>query len=362
MKRVLTSDLKPGMKTAEDVYSYNNQLIVPKDTALDDKAITRLEFYSVVAIRIVDDVKTDSSTGSINEINDNSSFSQKLKASKPFKEFEKHFLSSVDDFSQSLNSIADDDGPVNTVELVGSISELLDTCSTATGVFDMLHNMRQHDDYTYVHSMNVALIANVFATWIGLSEKDKELLTIGGILHDIGKLKIPDNIIAKPGKLTDAEYNLIKTHTLQGYNILKSKNVDPRIAECALMHHERCDGGGYPLGITGNKISPLAKIIAIADVYDAMTSARVYRGPLCPMHVISVFEQEGYQKYDSKYLYIFLERIASTYLNNRVRLSNGLEGEIVMINPQQYSKPLIKIGNTFFDLIKNPDVVIETFV
>ena len=361
MKRVRTSDLRPGMTTAEDVYSYNNQMIIPKNTELDDKMITRLEFYSVLAIRVFDEEDTVSSA-SVFEISEDSSFSQKLRASEEFKNFESHFLEVSEHFSQSLNSIANEDGEVNTKELMDNVTGLLSSCDTSGSVFDMLHNMRQYDDLTYIHSINVSLISNIFATWLHLGDEDKEVLTLGGLLHDIGKLKVPDKIISKPGKLTEAEYSLVKTHTLQGYNILKNKDIDPRIKECALMHHERCDGGGYPLGLTSENISPYAKIIAIADVYDAMTSARVYRGPICPIHVVNVFEEEGFQKYDSKFLLTFLEHIASTYMNNRVRLSNGQEGEIVFLNPHQYSKPLVQTGNTFIDLAKETDIYIETFV
>ena len=139
-------------------------------------------------------------------------------------------------------------------------------------------------------------------------------------------------------------------------------NISEAIKESALMHHERCDGSGYPLGIGENRINPYAKIVAIADVYDAMTAARVYRGPLCPFKVISIFETEGLQKYDSHYILTFLEHIANTYMNNRVRLSNGKEGDVVFMNKNSLSKPMIRCGKEFIDLSKETDIYIETFV
>ena len=87
------------------------------------------------------------------------------------------------------------------------------------------------------------------------------------------------------------------------------------------MHHEKCDGSGYPFGLKGNKIDPFAKIVAIADVYDAMTAARVYRGPLCPFQVIDIFEKEGLQKYEASFILKFLQNVVNTYINNRVLLS-----------------------------------------
>ena len=246
---------------------------------------------------------------------------------------------------------------------MSTVTNLISSDMTGTSVFDMLHNMRQYDDITYMHSMNVALIANTFAKWLHLGKEDTEIVTVGGLLHDIGKLKVPDNIIHKKSRLSPAEYNIIKTHAYQGYDILKNKpNLDGRIKECALMHHERCDGTGYPMGLVDENISPYAKIIAIADVYDAMTAARVYRGPLCPFHVIGIFESEGLQKYDSKFLLTFLEHVATTYMNNRVRLSNGQEGEVVFMNKSQYSRPMIQTSDSFIDLSTERGLYIETFV
>lgn len=360
MKRVRSAELRPGMKTAEDVYSYNNQLIVPKGTVLDDKVITRLEFYSVLAVKIADENDVEESQSGV--ISEESSYSQKIKSSKQFQEFERSFLKNAETFKSSLKSIVDSNAEVDSKQLLSSVTGMISEDMTSISVFDMLHNMRQYDDFTYMHSMNVALISNVFAKWLGLSKKDVEIATMGGLLHDIGKLKIPDNIMRKPDRLSPAEYNIIKTHSLQGYNILKDKKIDENIKQCALMHHERCDGTGYPLGLVGEKINSFAKIVAIADVYDAMTAARIYRGPLCPFKVIGIFEAEGLQKYDSHYILTFLEHIATTYMNNRVKLNNGDEGDVIFMNKNQYSRPMIKCGDKFIDLSKETDLYIETFV
>ena len=281
MKRVRISDLRPGMKTAEDVFSYNNQMIVPKGSTLDDKIITRLEFYSVLAVRIMDENEEDAgSAGDLpagEETGEDTTYSQRVKSSKQFKTFEKSFLETSEQFKDKLKSIAEEGADIDSHAMIESITSLIGDDMTGGSVFDMLHNMRQYDDFTYMHSMNVSLICNVFAKWLQMSKADTEILTLGGLLHDIGKLKIPDNIIRKPDKLSPAEYNIIKTHSLQGYNILKDKNIDDNVKQCALMHHERSDGSGYPLGLTEDKINMYAKIVAIADVYDALVSKRVYK-------------------------------------------------------------------------------------
>ncbi len=355
------------MITGEDVFSYNNQMIVPKGQALDDKMITRLEFYSVLAVRIMEEAEgaqaepLPGEAGS-GEITENSAYSKKVKNSKRFKQFEQSFLETTETFKVKFKGIAENGAEINSKEMIKSITDLVGEDMTGSSVFDMLHNMRQYDDFTYMHSMNVALICNVFAKWLKMPASDVDILTLGGLLHDIGKLKIPDNIIRKPDKLSPAEYNIIKTHSLQGYNILKDKDIDENVKQCALMHHERCDGSGYPLGVTDEKINSYAKIVAIADVYDAMTAARIYRGPLCPFKVISIFESEGLHKYDGHYLLTFLEHVATTYMNNRVRLNNGVEGDVIFMNRNQYSRPMLQCGDQFIDLSKEPDLYIETFV
>ena len=121
------------------------------------------------------------------------------------------------------------------------------------------------------------------------------------------------------------------------------------------MHHERCDGSGYPMGLTMEEIDDYALIIAIADVYDAMTAARSYRAPLCPFEVIAEFEKDGLQKYKPKYILTFLENIANAYQNNRVMLSDGTSAHIVLLNHRRLSKPLVQLDDgACIDLEKSP--------
>ncbi len=370
MRRVRTSDLHPGLRTAEDVYSYNNQMILPKNTILTDKMITRLEFYSILAVRVAEDGDfIDGDTAAIENVLEkaapvvmDSPYSQRLKATKEFQSFKKAYEETADKFAESLKGIATGSVPINLNQLMGTVVDLVGNNMSSSSVLNMLHNMRQYDDVTFMHCMNVSLLSNILGQWLGLGSYDLQILTIGGLLHDIGKLTIPEKIMNKSSQLSAAEFNVIKTHTVQGYKILQQYPIDENIKDIALMHHERCDGSGYPLNLTTDRISPYAKIISICDVYDAMTSARVYRGPLCPFQAISIFETEGYQKYDSKFIMTFLEHIAESYMNNRVRLSNGQEGDVIFMNRNALSKPLIQCGNEFIDLTKRTDLYIESFV
>lgn len=285
---------------------------------------------------------------------------EKIQASPKFKAFKKGFAKNVTELKGQLNDIVERNSPINVEAMLAPTMKLLSSEGDNTfGVFDMLHNMRQFDDLTYTHSMNVALICNVFAKWLGLSNEEAKLATACGMLHDIGKLKIDDSIIKKPGKLTDAEYAKIKAHPVEGYKILQHQNINEHIKNSALMHHEKCDGTGYPLKLTADKIDSYAKLVAIVDVYDAMTSARVYRGALCPFTVIELFENEGLHKYDIVYIMTFLENVINTYIDNRVLLSDGRVGVIKWIDKNNLSKPMVQlVDQSFVELSKYKDLKI----
>ena len=357
MPKLSTKELIPGMITAEDVFSFNNQLILPKDMVLNDKAITKLEFYSISSVNI----KESSLNPDTPETLHTPSYSERIRSSEEYRRFKKKYEEEIEEFKGSVNDIITRN-VMDTDALLEEPSRLMAENSSGIHIFDMLHNMRMYDDPTYAHCLNVALICNVFGSWIKMNEEDIKTLTLCGLLHDIGKLMIPERIITKPAKLTTEEYDIIKTHSLEGYNAIKELDIDDHIKNAALMHHERCDGSGYPFGLKTNRIDRFARIVSIADVYDAMTSARVYRGPLCPFQVISIFESEGLQKYDPEYILIFLGYIVNTYMHNRVRLSNGMEGDIVLINKMDLSKPMVQCGNHYVDLSHEHGLYVEAII
>ena len=354
MSRVNTDKLVPGMVLETDVYNYNDQLILPEGLVLNEKAIVKLNYYAVTSVRIKDEV------GAVPELEDTESpYSARVKSSPEFKKFKEDFEKTIGEMSRMISDVVVKNAALETDKLLESAFNLLHPPGGDVNVFDMVHNMRHYDDITFAHSLNVGLICNVFAGWLGLSEEEQRLATECGILHDIGKLKIPENIIKKPKKLTDAEYEIIKTHPSEGYKILQRYTLDEHVKRACLMHHERCDGTGYPLGLNAEQIDSYAKIVAIADVYEAMTAARNYRGSLCPFVVIEAFEEEGLQKYDTHMIMTFLENIVNTYMLNRVGLNNGKEGDIIFINKQRLSRPMVKCGNEYIDLSKEKDLKID---
>ncbi len=356
--RILLTQAVPGMVVAADVCSNEGKLIISKDTSLTDRIITRLEFHSIVELTIYGVQSSFSPAPSQQE----ETYIERVRKSEAFQRFHLAYQSTASDLKDSMDGIVHQQKEVDVDKLLTDATKILGKCTFNTDLFHMLHCIRDYDDSTYTHCLNVALICNVIGKWLHFSSEDLEVITLCGLLHDIGKLAIPPQILLKPAKLTAEEYNTIKTHTVRGYNLLKNQHIDNRIKHAALMHHERCDGSGYPYGFLSEQIDPFAKLVAIADVYDAMTCARVYRGPLCPFEVLSVFEIEGYSKYDPKYIMTFLEAIAQTYINNTVKLSNDMIGEVVLINKLNLSRPVVKVRNQFIDLSKNKELLIKAFV
>ncbi len=360
-KRVRINDLISGMIVGDDVYTSSDQLIVPRRSVLNDRMITRLKIYGIPAISIIIQDNTDANEMDLHE--DESIFSTRVKSSKEFQTFSKEYSHVTDHVQDSMKKIIKKE--ISAIDLIETMTASMELTQQNDGqfhIFDMLNNMRETSDITYMHSVNVSLIATVLGRWLHFSEEDIEILGLSGLLHDIGKLLIPENILYKPYKLTKSEYEVMKSHSLKGYQVLKDLDLDERVKHVALMHHERCDGSGYPMSIQREQISKYAKIIAIADVYDAMTSSRLYRETICPFDVILEFEREGLQLYETEYIMTFLKNVAQTYLHNQVRLNDGTEGEVIMINSFNLAKPVVRVGESYIDLSRESELRIEAII
>lgn len=364
MHTVETKHLKPGMITADRVLSKHGQLIVEKDKLLTIQMISHIDFYGVTVVNILDgELPEQTISDMAAEKEAITTYSQKIKQNKDFKDFKKSYEQKLHVFEGSMNDFISKNVPLNKDDLLEELVDLFAKNMTTISMFDMLHNLGSINNSTYAHCMNVAIISRMNGMWFGYSAEDLDILTLGGLLHDIGKCIIPDSIISKPGRLTASEYEEIKNHPRFGYEILKNQNIPTRVKQIALHHHERCDGKGYPNGLKSDEIDDFSIIVAIADVYDAMTANRSYRSAMCPFEVIATFERDGLYKYKPQFIMTFLERIANTYINNDVLLSNGDIGTIVLINKQHLTRPIIQMDDRrFINLEKHPEIYIQAIV
>lgn len=351
-KRILTRRAVPGMVTADAVYTDANQLIIEQNTTLTDHIITRLKFYSIDSFRIWEEDAKD--------FVPLTNFAEQIKHTPEYKQFRIEYETSVAMLTNTLRNFAKNKTtPMNIDKLTNWTENILINSRNGMHLFHMLHCMRNYNDETYAHSMNVAMICHAMGKWLGYPKEDIKQLTLAGLLHDVGKVFLPQELLKKQENLTNYELTQLRNHTLLGYNALKRQPVDLRICSAAFMHHERCDGSGYPNRFVARQIDDFAKIVAIADTYDAMTSPRVYREALCPFEAVHMFQSEGLTLYDPHYLMTFLGGIIDTFLHSQVRLSDGREGEIILINKTDLSRPVVKVGEHFVNLFQEHQLTIK---
>ena len=344
MKKVFILDLEDGMIVGEDILTDSGIMVIPAGVVITRPIVAHLMSLGVEEVTINDEVSDSPSPE--NDKKEQGVESTPVQFYEPnndnFKQFSKDYANTRDKLNKTFEGMLEKSiSKENIEELIDESFNLIRSNGNSYGIMGMLYSIRNYSDYTYMHSVNVGIIAAMIGKWLGWSEKDVKLLNACGMFHDIGKLMIPKKILDKPGKLTKEEYEIIKSHTIKGYQILKDAGLEENICSCALMHHERYDGKGYPLGISGQKLNRYARVIAIADVYEAMTANRQYRGPICPFDVIAQFENEGFSQFDTEILFVFLRNIVDSYLYSQVELSDGETAEIVLINHQAGSKPVV---------------------
>lgn len=259
----------------------------------------------------------------------------------------------VTEIKDVITKLKESEAP-STEVIENNIMPVVSHLSQNYDLVTLMQVLQSKDDYTFRHHIGVAVLASLLAKWLKLSESEIQLVTLGGLLHDIGKLQIPDDILNKEGPLFRSEFELVKKHTIFGYETLKkSGKFSEDICLMALEHHEREDGNGYPHRKKGNEINYYSKIIAICDIYHAMTSDRVYRKAQ-PVHkVLEQLRQDSFGKLEPKMTNIFIRRIMEMSIGNTVTLNNGEVGEIIYINHDDPTKPIVKTENQIIDLRKS---------
>ncbi len=206
----------------------------------------------------------------------------------------------------------------------------------------MMTLIKQKDDYTAEHCLNVGILSIAFAKFLGFDTEQLEDIGIAGMLHDIGKVKVPLNILNKPGKLTDEEMAIMKSHAQLGYDILLSKkDVTPTAIDVAYSHHERLGGQGYPRGLTDEQISKHSRIVSIVDTFDAITSDRCYDGSRGIMDAYKILMEGRDSHFDSSLVTKFIEWRGIYPPGSIVEMDNGEVGIVVATNPRYKLRPKV---------------------
>ncbi len=242
-------------------------------------------------------------------------------------------------------------GKVPVGEIREAIIPSIHQVADRSNLFDILSSIQSKDDYTYRHNIGVGVISTMIGKWLGMNGEELSLLTLAATLHDVGKIKIDDRILNKPGKFTDEEYSIMKRHTIYGYEMLReSKYIPERVALVALQHHEREDGRGYPYGLTGDRLDLFSKIVGVADIFHAMTSKRVYKEAMPLYQVIQQITGDRFGRLEPGICNLFVHHMMNMAIGGKSELTDGRIATILLIHPDDPIHPLVQIENKYYDL------------
>jgi HD-GYP domain-containing protein (c-di-GMP phosphodiesterase class II) len=206
----------------------------------------------------------------------------------------------------------------------------------------LLTQLKDHDEYTVRHSLNACIMSIIFGKHMELKDSELRVLGLGGLLHDIGKMKIPAAILNKPGKLTREEFELVKHHPVDSYQLLSNRlEISPGVSEIALMHHERLDGTGYPRGLSASQLKSLPMMVAIIDVYDAITTKRAYHDGISPHEALKLMYENEIGAFNHDLLDKFIHCLSIFPVGSIVEMDNGEVGIVMSVNHSHHLFPIV---------------------
>lgn len=349
--KIHITDVRPGDRLAEDIFNSFGLHVLSKGATLNEKELTRMYQHQIDYIEIEWRPTTISAK------------SKEPERSPAYNPLLRPLYLDAIAGAEQLFERALEEGRIYEEDIKVSFQPLVENFRAERDVVSLLLMLNSQDDYTYQHSVQVGMLSYYIARWLGWNEEETVRAGKAGFLHDIGKCKIADAILNKPTALTDTEFQEIKNHPKFGYEILKKSFDDPAIALAALQHHERMDGKGYPLGLTRENIHPMARIVAVADVYSAMISSRVYSEKKDLLQVLREMHELSFKELDPDITHTFIRHMVPNFIGKRVELTNGQTGSIVMTHPTDYFRPLVQVGEEFVDLsVKRKIAISQVFM
>lgn len=336
-KYMRTRQLKPGMKIDQTIVDRLGRNLVARGAILDQYEIDAMVKMGVMTVYIqegeYDPNEVELSPAAQKNV-------EKLRKSDP----EKVTLSdSVKKrVSEGIQYIYNNADSPELAETTNSIaSDLMSAISENDAIAIDIGTLKMSDEYTFKHSVDVATISMVLAKHLQMSQKDIYQIGICGLLHDLGKTKVPLEILNKPDRLTDEEFAIMKQHSVFGYHMLKQMpDYDESICLGVLQHHEKMNGRGYPLGVSAEQISPYAKILSVADVYDALVTERPYKSAFSQRDAIElIMSMTG--ELDMNAMKSFLNSMILYPVDSIVELSNGEQARVVQNNPHYILRPTV---------------------
>ncbi len=328
--------LYAGMQAPDEIYNFDRKLLlVKKGDVLDDPKIRRIKKFN----KSMRNIFVSPSTYAVlieHSSSDDRFSSQRLEKESGYADLQsgvKSFLSTA----ASIDFIE--------IEQVEELSEsLFDSLPTENiaNILQCISTPRPMDDDLERHCLNVSLLNGLMGKWLGYTDKDIETLIMAGLVHDIGKTRIPSEILNAPRKLTDEEFQIIKNHPVYSHSILKNnEKFCDDIVFAARYHHESYLGGGYPDNLCGDNIPIFARITAISDVFDAMVSKRSYKTSNGPFAILGQFSNGFFNNLDKRLLAIFIKNLPICYLGKSALFSDGTLGIIKHVMPNDIEYPIV---------------------
>lgn len=349
---VRTRELKEGMRIDQAIKDRMDRTLIAKYTILDQYMIDSMKKLGITGIYVSEGEEEEKQEDDFDSLppvvkNNVSKYRENDPAKVQLTDTVKKRVSSA---MQYLYNNTESEIFMDTTHTI--TGELLKAIDNNSALAVDISVLKTSDEYTFKHSVDVATVAMIVAKKQGLSKDDIHSIGIAGLLHDIGKSKIPLEILNKPGKLDDDEFAVMKRHPEFGYEILKEKEgISTAISLAVLQHHEKMNGRGYPFGYAGDKIIPYARILSVADVYDALVTERPYKKPFTQRNAIELIMSMT-DELDINAMHSFLDSVILYPVDSKVKLSTGEEARVVKNNPESVLRPTV-VGletGTVYDL------------
>ncbi|MCR4705165.1 MAG: HD domain-containing protein [Lachnospiraceae bacterium] len=371
------------MIAAEDIYSFGDHLLVAKGAVLTQPIIRMMTSHSVRSVLVMTDEdlrkqETMKASESPAEPDTQDSFTSpngsitipKRHFYYPFEDmvkeqhaaevaqFKAFYKAQLDSFRAELENLIQKNTALDEPRLLDQVLSLLTINGKDVDFLEMMLHMKEFDRSIYAHSINTSLLCHILAGWLRMDREECRLAAACGLFHDIGKMELPKELLSEKADMTEEERQLYMSHTEKGYQFLGNYGIDETIKKSALMHHERCDGTGYPHALSCQKIDRYAKIVAICDMYHSITGEQPYYQHLSPFRAIEYLE-DNTSFFDTRFIVTFLENAVNSYLNCPVLLNDQSVGLVVFINRGKLGRPVIQSGVNFIDLAETPELYVE---
>lgn len=323
MRIIDTKQIEPGMRLAKTIFSPDGRVLLTAGITLQSSYINKLKEYGTTAVFISD--------GEADDIDLPEVVRQETR------------MAAVQVVHQVMSQIPQERLP-NVTAVRRAVEDLVDEIMAAKDLLVGMVDLKSLDGYTFSHSVNTAILSLMVGRTLDYSRSQLLELGTGALLHDIGKCLVPQEILQKPGELNAEEFLQVRKHTDLGFHVLRTQfQVGLMVAHVAFQHHERLDGSGYPRGLKGDDMIEYAKLVAVADVYDAVTSDRVYRQRGTPAEGMRVLHEQAGTKLDERYVRRLTSFIVPFPPATIVRLSDGSIALVATVNASDFRRPQVRV-------------------